>query len=180
MRKPNNNAISIGLISGNHYLIFIGVAALILIIIIIAATVGILKLIDNKKRDALKRQTLLDNLAPQEYSAQYSAQTMQMKTMYRDRAERVPDILENSLPRPHPMQYPESESSYGTNYPGTMYYMGPQHQQYQQQRAANYNNTLVNRSSEYYDTVTLPKKPETVSDSDSEDMYATIPAYENP
>ena len=68
------------------------------------------------------------------------------------------------------MQYPppaESESSYGTNYPGTMYYMGAPR--------------LVNRTSADYESVTLPKKPETVSDSDSEheDMYATIPAYQN-
>lgn len=94
---------------------------------------------------------------------------MTMRPAYRERAEMVPDILENSLPRPHQMQYPppESESSYGTNYPGTMYYMGPQQQTYQNRPV----------SSADYETVTLPKKPETVSDSESEDMYATIPAY---
>ena len=95
---------------------------------------------------------------------------MTMRPIYPERAEMVPDILENSLPRPQQVQYaPASESSYGTNYPGTMYYMGPPSRE-----------MPVNRNSDYYDTVTLPKKPETVSDSDSEDMYATIPAYENP
>ncbi len=90
----------------------------------------------------------------------------------------VPDILENSLPRPHPIPSyppPESESSYGTNYPGTMYYMGPNnysnvgpYSQHQPDRV---------RDSRDYETVTLPKKPETVSDSESEDLYATIPPY---
>ena len=111
---------------------------------------------------------------------------MTMRPIHADRAEQVPDILENSLPRPHQIQYaaPESESSYGTNYPGTMYYMGSQDQQHQQYGNTDLlgqpsHGTLVNRSSDCYDTVTLPKKPETVSDSDSEDMYATIPAYES-
>jgi len=85
--------------------------------------------------------------------------------VYNERTEMVPDILESSLPRPQRTYAPESESSYGTNYPGTMYYMGP---------TQNYSN--VNSQNKDYDCVTLPKKVETVSDSDSEDMYATIPA----
>ena len=154
-------------VSGYKYLILVGIVATFLIIIIIGATVGILKLIDrNKEREAARRQ-LLQNIPSQEYA---TGNQMTMRPIYRERAEMVPDILENSLPRPQPVQYaPASESSYGTNYPGTMYYMGPQGPQY---------HVYEQYKPMDYESVTLPKKPETVSDSESEDMYATIPADE--
>ena len=145
----------------------VGIVAAFLIIIIICATVGIFKLIDrNKEKEAARRQ-LLETIPAQGYA---TGNQMTMRPIYRERAEMVPDILENSLPRPQPVQYaPASESSYGTNYPGTMYYMGPQGPQY---------HVYEQYKPMDYESVTLPKKPETVSDSESEDMYATIPADE--
>ena len=140
--------------------------AVVLVVIIICATVGILKLIDRQKEKATQAQLLLENLPSQQYAG-VPAQTMQ-RPMYNERSEMVPDILESSLPRQQPVQYaPASESSYGTNYPGTMYYMGPQGPQY---------HVYEQHKPMDYESVTLPKKPETVSDSESEDMYATIPA----
>ena len=150
------------LISGFQYLVLVGIVSFFLLVIIIGVTVAILKLIDkSKKREASQRQLLADTT-----QAYYDGTQMTMRPMYtQQRAEMVPDILENSLPRPPPLPHPHmqaqyapaSESSYGTNYPGTMYYMGPQNQG---------NPVRVNVD---YDCVTLPKKPETVSDSESEE-----------
>ena len=139
-------------LSGHQFLILVGIAAVFLIIIIIAVTVAIWKLIDKSKKR--QRQLNADNT-----QAYYAGSQMTMRPMYTQQraASQVPDILENSLPR---HAHAPSESSYGTNYPGTMYYMG------HNQHALRVD----------YDCVTLPKKPETVSDSDSDDMYATIPA----
>jgi len=77
----------------------------------------------------------------------------------------VPDILENSLPRPTASYAASSESSYQTNYPGTMYFMGQPGQCVRQQ------------GSPVGESIPLPMKPVSVSDSESEDLYATIPAY---
>ena len=142
-----------------------------LVVIIICATVGILKLTDRQKEKATQAQLLLENLPSQQYAG-VPTQTMQ-RPMYNERSEMVPDILESSLPRQQPVQYaPASESSYGTNYPGTVYYMGPQGPQGPQYHVYEQYKPMD------YESVTLPKKPETVSDSESEDMYATIPADE--
>ena len=153
--------------SGYQHIVLIGIVAFFLIIIIICATVGIIKLIDrNKQKEAARRQ-LLETIPSQGYA---TGNQMTMRPIYNERSEMVPDILESSLPRQQPVQYaPASESSYGTNYPGTMYYMGPQRPQY---------HVYEQHKPMDYESVTLPKKPETVSDSESEDMYATIPADE--
>ena len=138
-----------------------------MIVIIVCVTVGILKLIDRQReKQAARRQLLIEHNAALPYATM--PQRNPQPVYNNERMEMVPDILESSLPRPHHTQYaptyaPESESSYGTNYPGTMYFMGTQNRQAEPMKD--------------YDCVTLPKKPETVSDSESEDLYAVIPPY---
>ena len=160
------------LIPGYRFLVLVGIASLILVIIIISITIGILKFIDKKKHDtAMRKQLLMEQNAAQALvrEQQNIQQQHFQQPMYN--SEMVPDILESSLPRhPAPQYAPSSDSSYGTNYPGTMYFMGQTNQASQVQDQSRH-------SYQDYDSVTLPKKPETVSDSESEDTYAVIPAY---
>ena len=150
-------------VSGNQFLILICIVGVVFIVLLVSITVGICKLIDKRKaRKSAKRQLLIDSTTSHRYSG---GPQRQMMPMYNERIEMVPDILENSLPRTHLASYaPGSESSYGTNYPGTMYFMGPPGQ------------VALSEKSNHLDSVPLPKKPDSVSDSESEDLYAT-PAY---
>ena len=128
-------------------------------------------MIDRSKQKQIERQILAESMNAQLYSTAPPPLAPPQPMYNESRSEMVPDILESSLPRhPAPQYAPSSDSSYGTNYPGTMYFMGQTNQASQVQDQSRH-------SYQDYDSVTLPKKPETVSDSESEDTYAVIPAY---
>ena len=149
--------------TGNQFLVLVCIVAVFLILFVVCLTVCIYKLIDrNKTKREATRQMLMDSSTSHRYSG---GPQNNVPFMFNERMEMVPDILENSLPRPTASYAASSESSYQTNYPGTMYYMGQPGQ------------GLQRNSPQHGESIPLPMKPASVSDSESEDLYATIPAY---